>query len=160
MKIILLQDIKSFGKKFDVKEVKNGYARNFLLPKKMAQIATVEAVNNIKKQKKAAEQHHDELKDAMEKTAKKLSNREFHFYPEIGENNEVFGSVSKKDIKEAIEKELDFLHENLRPQIAEKIKVNLTRSLKELGIHEVKVKLGGDVEFTINAILNRDHNHK
>ena len=159
MKIIILENIKGLGNKWDIKDVKDGYARNFLLPKKMAQIATKEAVMSIKKQKEEIGQHRDELKDAAEKAAKKFSGKEFHFYPEIGENNEVFGSISKKDIKEAIEKELDFLREDLRVQISKKIKVDLTRSLKELGIHEVKIKFGGDVEFAISAILNRDHNH-
>lgn len=160
MKVILLQDIKNLGKKYEVKNVSDGYARNFLLPKKMAQIATEEAIKKIKEQKEIIEHHRDELKDALEQTAKKLSSKEFHFYPEIGENNEVFGSISKKDIEKAIKEELNFLQENLRPQVAEKIKVNLTKSLKKLGIHEVKIKLGGDIEFAINAILNRDHNHK
>lgn len=160
MKIILLQDIKNLGKKNDIKNVSDGYARNFLLPKKMAQIATKESVRGVEKQKEATERHRDELKDAMEKIAKKLSGREFHFYPEIGENNEVFSSISKKDIKEAVERELDFLREDLKSSIFGKIKINLTKSLKELGIHEIKINLGGNIEFSINAVLNRDNNHK
>src|SRR3989337_292812 len=112
MKVIILEKFKGLGNKWDIKDVKDGYARNFLLPKKMAQIATKEAVMSIKKQKEEIGQHRDELKDAAEKAAKKFSGKEFHFYPEIGENNEVFGSISKKDIKETIEKELDFLREN------------------------------------------------
>lgn len=160
MKVILLQDVKKLGNKNNVKNVSDGYARNFLLPKKMAKIATKEAVNNVSRKKEEIGRQRDELKDAAEKIAKNLSGKEFHFYPEIGENNEVFSPINKKEIEDAIKKEIDFLRENLMVGIFKKIKINLVKSLKELGIHEIKIKIGGEIEFPIKVILNRDNNSK
>lgn len=155
MKIILLENIKGIGNKWDIKQVKNGYARNFLLPKKLAKIATKEAVKGIEKEKAALKKRADNLKDALEEVAKKFSGKEFYFYPEIGEHQEVFTPVGKSDIKEAMEKRLDFVEENLRKEVSKKIKINLTRSLKELGSHPIGVSLSGNVKFEIIAVLNQ-----
>jgi large subunit ribosomal protein L9 len=148
MKVILLQDIKGLGQKHEVKNVKDGYARNFLLPKKLAKIATVEAIKTLDKQKAAAEKHKQELKETVEKLAEKLSGQEFHFYPQIGRKGELFGSVRKDDVKQAIE---DKFEEAKKFDLD----VGLNRSLKEVGEYEVMIHLDHGVKTKIRVIVNQ-----
>ncbi len=153
MKVILSQDIRGLGKKYDVKNVSDGYARNFLIPKKLAKLATETAVRDIEEQKKELTCRQDKLKSALEKTAERLSGKEFHFYPEVGEKHEVFSSVGKKDVKNAIDDFLTFIPADLKKEISDKIKINLLRSIKTLGSHQVKIELG-EKKFEISVVLN------
>lgn len=156
MKIILLQDIKSLGKKYDIKNVSDGYARNFLIPKGLAKISTETAVKEIKKQKEELSDRQDKLKLAVEKTAKKLSGKEFHFYPEVGEKHEVFSAIGKKDVKKAIEDFLIFIPADFKKEIFDKIKINLPRSIKTLGNHQVEIGIGSEKKIEISVVLNNN----
>lgn len=139
MKIILLQDIKGLGKKFDVKNVADGYARNFLIPKGLAKIATDIAVKKLETQKAGQEKEEQEAKIELEKIAKNLENQEFEFTVKTGEKGEVFGSVGKDDIKTRIG--------------IKDIKVNLERPIKILGEHQVEIDLGKGVKVNIKVIV-------
>lgn len=156
MKVILLQDIKSFGKKYDIKNVSDGYARNFLIPRGLAKISTETAVKEIKKQKEELSNRQDKLKSAVEKTAEKLSGKEFHFYPEVGEKHEVFSAIGKKDVKKAIEDFLTFIPVDFRKEIFNKIKINLPRSIKTLGNHQVEIEIGSEKKIEISVVLNNN----
>ncbi|KKR88915.1 MAG: 50S ribosomal protein L9 [Candidatus Wolfebacteria bacterium GW2011_GWA2_42_10] len=155
MRVILLQDIKGLGKKFDVKEVKSGYARNFLLPKNLAKIATEKSIKEIERQKTIVRKRIENLKEAREAIAEKLKEKEFHFYVEVGEHQEVFGSITKDDVKRAIKDFITFLPPDLEKEILKKIKIDSNRTLKTLGEHLVEVNLGEGLEFQIKAILNQ-----
>ncbi len=146
MQVILLQDIKSLGKKFDVKEVKDGYARNFLIPKGLAKIATDAAVKELELKKAAQEKEEKETKDKLETLAEKLTDKEFQFAVKVGEKDEVFGSVNKNDIKALICAEIDA---DLRKRIEDKIEINLERPIKTLGEHQVEIDLGKGVKTKI-----------
>ncbi len=143
MKVILLEDIKNLGKKLDVKNVSDGYVRNFLLPKKLVKIATKEAIKGLESQKAKLEQQEQELKSKTEKLAKDLNNQEFKFKVKIGKKEEVFGSIGKEDIKKALidEKGID-------------AKVLLEKPLKTLGEYQVEINLGKGVKTKINIILH------
>lgn len=156
MKIILLQDIKSLGKKYDIKNVSDGYARNFLIPRGLAKISTETAVKEIKKQKEELSDRQDKLKSTVEKTAEKLSGKEFHFYPEVGEKHEVFSAIGKKDVKKAIEDFLIFIPADFRKEIFDKIKINLPRSIKTLGNHQVEIEIGREKKIEISVVLNNN----
>jgi len=150
MKVILLQDIKGLGKKFDVKQIKDGYARNFLFPKKLAKIAFGEEVKKLESQKAASEKQREEMEILLDELAKKLSGKEFHFYPEVGKKGEVYDSVKKENIKQALLRSISDL------KIPEdEIEIILERPLRSLGEHEVKVKLGQKTGTTIKAIINK-----
>lgn len=141
MKIILLQDIKGLGKKYDVKQVKDGYARNFLLPRKLAKIATAQAIKELERQKIKLEQQEREIKAKLEKLAADLKNQEFKFNIKTGKKGEIFGSLSKENIKESlIEKGI-------------KAEVLLDKSLKTLGEHQVSINLDMGVETKIKVVL-------
>ncbi|MDI6717543.1 MAG: 50S ribosomal protein L9 [Patescibacteria group bacterium] len=150
MKIIFLKDIKGGGKQFEVKEVKEGYARNFLLPKKLAKIATDEEIKSLNDKKATLEKKQAELKIQFEKITKDISGMEFYFYPKIGKKQEVFGSVNKSDIEEAVIKKIPL---NLRDEI--NISANV-RTIKDLGEHTVKINFGHGLQTSIKVILNQE----
>ena len=157
MKIILSQDVKNLGKKYDIKEVKSGYARNFLIAKGLAKSVTKQALDEIKTKKEILKKRGDELGMIFEKLAKELQDKEFHFYVETGDKQEVFGSIKKEDIKKEFEKYLngDSFPEELKLQAVKKIKINLNKSLKALGIHPVEIELPENKKVNINIVLNR-----
>lgn len=149
MQIILLQEIKGLGKKFDVKEVKSGYARNFLIPNGLAKIATKQAIKELESQKAVWEKEEQEIKNKLEILAKELSGQEFKFTLKTGKKEEVFGSVAKSDIKTRIYTDMKTdLHGYL-----ENLEVNLKQPIKTLGEHQVEIDLGKGVKTSIKVII-------
>ncbi len=136
MKIIILQDVKGLGKKFDIKNVSDGYARNFLIPKELVKIATDKSIKELETQKAGREKEEQKAKIELEKIARNLENQEFEFTVKTGEKSEVFGSIGKDDIKTRIVGIKD-------------IKINLERSIKTLGEHQVEVDLGKGIKTKI-----------
>lgn len=156
MKVVFLQDVKGVGRKRDIKEVSEGYAKNFLIPRGLAKIADDKIIKNIEKEKVSIKMQEDNLEKTKEIIIKKLNEKEFHFYAETGEHKEVFKPIIKTDVCNAVKKALNFISEKaVKEKILEKMRVNMTRSLKELGEHEIEINLGGDKKFKILAIINQ-----
>ena len=102
MKVILLKDVKGTGKKGEVKEVSDGYARNFLLPKKMAKVADNQAVKELKEQNKSAEiKAQKEYEEAVE-LGDKMKEMNIEIYSKAGEGGRLFGSITAKEIAEQL----------------------------------------------------------
>lgn len=133
MKMILLQDVKSVGKKGDLVNVSEGYAKNFLLPKKYAVEATKANLNDYElKQKAEAKRKQEELEEAQA-TAKALEDKEVVIKVKTGENGKLFGSVTNKEVAEAIV-------EQTKLKIDKK-KVSIGDPIKMLGERTAVVKL-------------------
>ena len=133
MKVILLQDIKSVGKKGQVIDASDGYARNFLLPKKMAVIADAANMNALKTKNEA-----DKYKRGMNlATAKELSQKmkefELVFNIKAGDNGKIFGSITSKDIADELNKKY-FVE-------VDKKKVCLNDPIKNVGVYNIEIKL-------------------
>ncbi|NTU66666.1 MAG: 50S ribosomal protein L9 [Candidatus Moranbacteria bacterium] len=146
MKIILLQNVKGFGNKGDVKEVSEGYARNFLLPKKLAAIATKEAVvqAETKKKREAEEQKlHDDL---IRKEADKLKGEKVEIGSK-GKDGKLFGSVGAKDIIAKL-KEKGF-------EIKEK-DLMLKSPIRKAGEYSVEVVFGPKIKSEIKVIITEE----
>lgn len=143
MKVILLADVKPHGKKGDVVEVNDGYARNVLFKKNQAVEATNAAMNNLKLQNKHADQVAKENLEAAQALAKEMEAWKVETSIKSGEGGRTFGSVSSKEIAAAVKtqygKELD------------KKKIVLEEGIKSLGIHEVKVKLHPQVTAVLRV---------
>ena len=145
MDVILLQDVKSLGKKDEVVKINDGYARNFVLPKKLGIEATAKNLNELKLQKvhedRVAAQH---LADAQELGAT-IGKSEIKLSIKVGEGGRTFGSISSKEIAEAVKKQLnlDF----------DKKKILLKDPIKTLGTHEVSIKLHTQVTATLKVIV-------
>ncbi len=143
MEVVLLQDVKSLGKKGQVVKVNDGYARNYILPKKLGVEANSKNLNDLKLQKandaKVAAQ---QLADAKELAAK-LEEASVTVSIKAGEGGRTFGSVSTKEIGKAVS-------DQLKLEIDKK-KLVLEEPIKSLGTHEVPVKLHKDVTATLRV---------
>ncbi|MDO4616463.1 MAG: 50S ribosomal protein L9 [Lachnospiraceae bacterium] len=133
MKVILLEDVKSLGKKGTIVNVSDGYARNMLLPKKLGVEATPKNLNDLKLQKKHEEKVAQEILDAAKELAVKVEQGEVLVSIKTGEGGRVFGSVSAKEIAEAAKEQLSL--------DLDKKKIQLDGPIRELGVREVPVKL-------------------
>ena len=133
MKVILLQDVKSVGKKGDILDANDGYARNFLLPKKMAVVADAANLNNLKLQKSNEAKVAQEQLEEAQRFAKELETKEVVLTIKAGEGGKTFGSVSSKEIANAFKEQCGVT--------IDKKKIQLSESIKSFGVHEVKVKL-------------------
>ncbi|MCI8358215.1 MAG: 50S ribosomal protein L9 [Lachnospiraceae bacterium] len=133
MKVILLQDVKSLGKKGEIVEVSDGYARNFVLPKKLGAEANSKNMNDLKLQKANEEKIAKQQLEAAQELAKVLETKEVIVKMKSGEGGKTFGSISSKEIAEEAKKQCDL---NL-----DKKKIQLPEAIKSLGVYEVNVKL-------------------
>ncbi len=133
MKVILLEDVKALGKKGQLVDVSDGYARNFLLKKKLGVEATNSNLNDLKLQKAREERAAREKLEAAQQLAAELSGRSVTVKIRIGENGKAFGSVSSKEIAAAYQ-------EQCGVEIDKK-KIQLQEPLKAFGVYEVPVRL-------------------
>lgn len=137
MKVILLQDVKALGKKGEVVNVNDGYARNFILPKKLGVEANGKNLNDLKLQKNNEAKVAQEHLDAAKKLAEELKAGKVVLTMKVGEGGRTFGSVSSKEIGEAVKEQM---HLDI-----DKKKIQLKEQIKTLGTHIVSVKLHPEV---------------
>lgn len=133
MKVILLEDVKSLGKKGEIVNVNDGYARNFLLKTKKGLEANSKNLNDLKLQKANADKVALENLEAAKALGEKLAAGQVEVSIKTGEGGKVFGSVSSKEIASAVEEQLGLK--------IDKKKIQLKDQIKSLGVHNVPVKL-------------------
>ena len=143
MKVILLEDVKSLGKKGDIVNVSDGYARNMLLKKGIGKEATGQNMNDLKLQKANAQKVAHENLEAAQALAKELEGKEVKIAVKTGEGGRIFGSVSSKEVSEAV-------REQLGKEIDKK-KLLLEGPIKTLGVTQVAVKLHTQVTAQIQV---------
>ncbi len=146
MKVILQQDVRDHGKKGQMVEVSDGYARNFLFPRKLAIPATADNINTMKQREKARLKQIEEEKAAAAATAEKLQGCVVKVSAKAGDNGKLFGSVTAKEISDALESQYGITVEKNRIVIAEPI--------KSFGTYEVKCKLGYEISGVINVVIS------
>ena len=148
MKVVLLEDVKALGKKGELVEVSDGYARNFILPKKKGMEATAKNLNDLKLQK----QHQDKLAAEQLAEAKALAEKIdaaiVVMKVKTGEGGKVFGSVSTKEISAAAKTQLDLE--------IDKKKMQLSEPIKNLGTYEVPVRLHPKVTGILRVHVNAE----
>lgn len=145
MKVILQQDVKGHGKKGQLVEVSDGYARNFLLPKKLAVTATAENVNTMKQQDKAKKAQEAAEKAEAQAVATRLEGLSVKVSAKAGSGGRLFGAVTTKEVSEAL-----LAQHGLN--IA-KTKIVLEEPIKSCGAYPLKCKLGYEVTGTINVVV-------
>ena len=144
MKVILLQDIEGLGKKYEIKEVKDGHARNFLLPQKQARAATKQALQWLADQKGVIEKEAEEdLKKAQE-LASKLDGLELNITVKVGDEGQLFESINNQKIVDAL-KILGFE--------VKKTQVKLEDPIKQTGEFPVSITLSHNLEAEIKVII-------
>ena len=140
MKVILLTDVKSLGKKDEIKEVKDGYAMNFLIKNKYAIPASSSNIESLKKQQNQRQIEEEQLIEELKKVKEKLEREKFTFEVKSGDNGKIFGQISIKQIKSALEEK------NYK---VDKTQISLDSPITTLGFHEVKINLHKKVVATI-----------
>ena len=148
MKVILLQDVKSLGKKGEIVNVNDGYARNFILPKKLGVEATGKNLNDLKLQKNNEKKVAQENLDAAKKLAAELAEGKVELVIKVGEGGRAFGSVSSKEIAAAVKEQM-----NLE---VDKKKIQLKEAIKSLGTHIVSVKLHPEVTAELKVVVKEE----
>ena len=145
MKVILLEDVKSLGKKGEVVNVSDGYARNMILPKKLGVEATPKNLNDLKLQKANDAKIAQEQLDAARAFAKELEDKQVTLTLKVGEGGKTFGSVSAKEIAEAAKEQLGLE--------IDKKKLQLPGAIRELGTTDVPVKLHPKVTGKLTVVV-------
>ena len=133
MKVILLEDVKALGKKGQIVNVSDGYARNMILPKKLGVEATSKNLNDLKLRKANEEKVAQENLDAAKAFAEELSTKEVILTLKVGEGGRTFGSVSSKEIAIAVKEQLGY--------DLDKKKIQIKEAIRTPGMHLVPVKL-------------------
>lgn len=143
MKVIFLQDVKGSGKKGELKNVADGYARNMLLPKGLAVEATPDNMNKLEGAQASAQHKIDvEIQNAKDAAAK-LKGKKVNVLAKVGSNGKLFGSVTGANVAEALEKQL-----NVK---VDKKKINLSTDIKNFGSYTATVKLYNGISETIDV---------
>ena len=148
MKVILQQDVKGQGKKGQMVEVSEGYARNFLLPRKLAILATADAINTMNLKEKARKAEEARQKAEAEEIAKKLKDCKVQLTAKAGNGGRLFGAVTTKEISEGLKKQYSI--------DIPKQKLVLEEPIKAFGTYQVKAKLGFEVSGTVSVMVSEE----
>ncbi|MDO9573725.1 MAG: 50S ribosomal protein L9 [Candidatus Contubernalis sp.] len=144
MKVILLQEVKKLGETGDVKEVSQGYARNYLIPKGLVMEATPKALKDLENQKNILERKEQDQKEKMEVLANKLKDIQVTLSAKVGEGGKLFGSVTSKDIGQKLQ-EKGF---NI-----DRRKIDLKEPIRGLGAYTLTLKLHPEVSVEIEVMV-------
>lgn len=148
MKVILTQDVKGQGKKGQMIEAAEGYARNYLLPRKLAIPATADAINTMKLQEKAKKAQEAKLKAEAEAVAETLKNIQVKIPARSGANGKLFGAVTSKEVSDALLAQHGI-------ELA-KQKIVMDEPIKAYGSYQLKAKLGFEVSGTIYVLVTEE----
>lgn len=148
MKVILMQDVKGQGKKGDLVNVSDGYARNFLFPRKLASEATKAAINELKGQKDAASFRQQKELEEAQAICDKINQASVTIKAKAGENGKLFGSITNADIVENLK-----MTQHL---VVDKKKLVMTEPIKATGVFEIPVKLHAGVTAKLKVTIETE----
>ena len=152
MKVIFLEDVPNVAQASETKEVNDGYARNFLLPKKLAVLANSQASGKVEAQLKKRAREQVKYEADMKELAKMLEGKEVTFKAKAGAEGKLFGSVTGADIVGEIEKR--------HGMVIDKRKVDLAEAIKQTGSYDVIIKLAGDIIATVKVNVLEEEESK
>lgn len=146
MRVILLEDVAGLGKKYEIKEVKDGYAKNYLLPRKLAVQATEKEIKKLELLKNKFIKQEEELIKHLNELKRLIEDRTIEFYLKTDKNGKVFGSVNKEMILKALRE-----HKLITK---ERVNIILDRPLKEIGEHLLDIDLKKDIVAKLRIIIH------
>ncbi len=145
MRVILKAEVRGLGRTGDIKDVADGYARNYLLPKGLAIEATGGELKHLAQERQAEKSKKDRAHDDAEELAKRLGEVTLVFKLKAGEHGKTFGSVTAKEVADALRKEA-------KAEI-DKTKIVLREPLRALGVHKIEVRLLADVRADVTVAI-------
>ena len=145
MKVVLLADVKGSGKKGELVNVSDGYARNFLFPKKLAKEANAQALNELKNAEESKAVKIKQETEAAQASADKINGKSVSILAKAGQGGKLFGSVTAKEIAEAIKKQYGV--------DVDKRKIDTKGDMKAFGTYECEVKLYSGITATVKAVV-------
>ena len=147
MKVVLLKDVKGTGKKGEIKEVSDGYAKNFLLKNGSAKVANASALNENTMKKESDAYHKEMERQSAIELGQKLKEKTITLAIKCGENGKTFGSVTSKEIAEALKKEGFAI---------DKRKIELDGTIKTIGSYRITIRLHSEVSVKINLEIEAE----
>lgn len=144
MEVIFLADVKGSGKKGEIKNVSDGYAKNFLIKNGLAIVASAGAKGEVKSKNESKQYHYDQDKAKAQEVAKEIADKKVEISVKVGDNGKLFGSITTKEIAEAYEK----IGYNI-----DKRKITLKEPIKSLGTYIVEIKLFEGVIAKVNVSI-------
>lgn len=146
MKVVLLQDVKGSGKKGEMVNVSDGYARNFLFPRKLAQEANAQVMNELREREAAARYREETERKAAQEAAASINGKTVKLFAKAGQGGRLFGSVTVKEIADELKKSF-----NLE---IDKRKIVLSQDIKAFGTYECEVKLYSGISAKLYAMVS------
>lgn len=148
MKVILLADVKGTGKKEQILEVSDGFARNYLFPRKLAMEATATATNAVKRAKEAEDHRERQRREAAEELANSLRKKEILMTARAGEKGRLYGSITSQEVADALEAQHHVQ--------VEKKRVELNEPIRAVGEYEATARLYSGVSVTMRVIVRAE----
>lgn len=148
MKVVFLKDVKGLGRENEVKEVSDGYVRNFLLPRGLVELASNTALAELKTKAISDEKHLEALRVKVRELEMDIEKAPLVFYLKVGEHDEVFGSVTVKEIEERFKKDYPAIRD-------EDFEIKTEHPLKTLGGHDVEIDFGRGVSGKIKVLIEK-----
>jgi len=145
MKVIFLQDVPNVAKAGDIKEVADGYGKNFLIPKKLALLATPSTTSTFETQRRIRAQKQRQTESEINELAQQLEGKEVILKAKAGAKDRLYGSITSADIASELQ--------NATGLVVDKKKIELDEPIRQLGSYEVAIKLGKDVVPKIKVII-------
>jgi large subunit ribosomal protein L9 len=148
MEVLLLKDLSQLGRAGEVKRVAEGYARNYLIPRGLAVMATPGAIKQAEKQREAAARRQVKELSQAQALAQALDGLTVTFQARAGESDRLYGSITSANIAEALEEQVG--------QEVDRRKIDLEEPLKQLGIHAVTIRLAPQAEAKVTVVVERE----
>ncbi len=148
MKVIFLEDVSAKGKKGEMKEVADGYAKNYLLPKGLAMVATKSAIKSYDQRVKSDAKRKEQKQGEMKELSQKLEGTEISFKAKAGDKEKIHGSITAADIAAELSR--------MAGNEIDKKKVEMPEPLRTLGTHEVEIVFAKDIRTTIKVTIEEE----
>jgi large subunit ribosomal protein L9 len=148
MEVLLLKDVEQLGEAGEIKRVANGYARNFLIPRGLAVIATPGAVKQVEVQLESEARRQAKELDEAQALAQALDGRTVTFQARAGESDRLYGSITNANIADALSEQVE--------QEVDRRKIEMDEPLKELGTHAVTIRLAPGAEAKVTVVIERE----
>ena len=148
MKVVLLEDLPGRGKAGQIKEVSNGYARNFLLPRGLALLATPAVIKQVESRLEQEKLEESIDRGKLVELAQQIEGKEIHFQARMGAGERLFGSITAADVAERLSQAIGC--------VVDKKKIDIEQSLRKTGSHQVAVKLASDLNPQITVVIEEE----